>query len=116
MKLYPEDMWTNVGTYSHYKIFWIRSDSGIGVVCIPLAEEWIEKVYDFNRISDCFMMIKFVIDNNIIILLSCYTSEVGLYNTIKDTFYELLHNTVSKVSAAETLVRCGNFDGYGEKN
>ena len=37
------------------------------------------------------------------------SSIVGQENTVKDAFCDLLHSTVSKVSAAETLVICGDF-------
>ena len=33
-------------------------------------------------------------------------------NTIKDAFHDLLNSTVNKVSATETLVICGNFNGH----
>lgn len=56
-------------------------------------------------------MIKLAIDNNITIL-SCYTPQVKLDNTFRDTFYDILDNTVNKVSAAETLVKCGDFNGH----
>ena len=70
-----------------------------------------EKVYDISRISDRLMMIKLAIENNIITVLSCYARQVGLDNTIKDAFYDLLNGIVKKVSAAGTLVRCGDFTG-----
>ena len=58
------------------------------------------------------MMIKFAIDNNIITVLSCYAPQVGLDNTIKDAFYDLLNTAVNKVSTAETLVICGDINGH----
>ena len=56
------------------------------------------------------MMIKLSIKNNIAVL-SCYVPQVGLEKT-KDTFYDLLNSTVNKVSAAETLVICGDFNSH----
>ena len=101
-----------VGKDSRYKVFWIGNEIGNGGVGILLAEEWVEKVYDICRISNRLMMIKLAIDNNIITVLSCYAPQVGLGNTIKDAFYDLLNSTVNKVSAAETLVICGDFNGH----
>ena len=45
-----------------------------------------EKAYDICRISDCLMMTKLAIESIIIKVLSCYASQVGLDNTIEDTF------------------------------
>ena len=101
-----------VGKDSRYKVFWIGNEIVNGGVGILLAEEWVEKVYDICRMSDRLMMIKLAIDNNIITVLSCYAPQVGLDNTIKDAFYDLLNSTVNKVSAAETLVICGEFNGH----
>ena len=44
-------------------------------------------------------------------VLSCYAPQVGLDNTIKDAFYDLLCSAVNKVSG-ETLVICGDFNGH----
>ena len=71
-----------------------------------------EKVYDICRISHRLMMIKLAIENKIITVLSCYTPQVGLDNTIKDAFYDLLNSTVDEVSAAETVVVCGKFNSH----
>ena len=101
-----------VGKDFCYKVFWIGIENGNGGVGILLAEEWVEKVYDICRISDHLMMIKLAIENNIITVLSCYAPHVGLGNTIKDAFHDLLNSTVNKVSATETLVICGNFNGH----
>ena len=64
------------------------------------------------RISDRLMTIKLAIENNIITILSCYAPQLGLGNTIKDAFYDLLYSTVNKVGAAETLVICGDFNSH----
>ena len=101
-----------VGKDSRYKVFWIGNKIGNGGVGILLAEEWVENVYDICMISDRLMMIKLAIDNDITTVLSCYAPQVALDNTIKDAFYDLLNSTVNKVSAAETLVICGDFNGH----
>ena len=72
----------------------IGSENGNGGVGILLAKEWMEKVYDICRISDCLIMIKLAIENNITVLL-CYAPQVGLDNTIKDAFYDLFYCTVA---------------------
>ena len=71
-----------------YKIFWVGNEKGRGGVGIFLFEEWIEKVFDINKVSDRIVMIKVAICNKITTLLSCYASQVGLDNIIKDTFYD----------------------------
>ena len=100
-----------VGKDSCYKVLWIGSENGNGGFGILLAEGWMEKVYEFCRISDYLMMIKLAIENNIITVLSRYAHQVGLDNRIKDAFYNLLNNLVNKLNATETLVICDDFNG-----
>ena len=78
------------GKDSHYKMFWVGNEKGTGGVGILLLEEWIEKVFDINMVLDHIMMIKLAIDNKIITVFSCYAPQVGLDDTIKDSFYDNL--------------------------
>ena len=59
------------GKDSRYKIFWVGNEKGGGGVGILLLEEWIEKVFDINRVSDRIVMIKLATDK-IIMVLSSY--------------------------------------------
>ena len=77
------------GKGSRYKIFWVGNEKVTGGVGIPFSEEWIEKIFDINWVSDRIMMIKLATDNKITVL-SCYAPQVGLDNIIKDTFYDKL--------------------------
>ena len=43
---------------------------------------------------------------------TCYAAQVGLYNIIKDTFYDQLQDTVRKVGADETFVICDDLNRY----
>ena len=52
------------------------NENGTDGVGTLLFEEWIEKVFEINRVSD-YMMIKLAIDNKIIVVLSCYAPQVG---------------------------------------
>ena len=94
------------GKDSSYKMFWVGNENVTGGVGIPLSEEYIEKAFDINKVSNRIMMIKLTIDNMIIMVLSCYAPQLGLDNVVKDTFYDQLQDTVSKVGADETLVIC----------
>ena len=102
------------GKNSRYKIFWVGNEKGRGGVGILLSEEWIEKVFEINRVSDRIVMIKLATDNKIITVL-CYTPQAVLDDIIKDTFYDQLQDTVRKVGADETLVIRGYLKGYNGK-
>lgn len=100
------------GKDTRYKVFWVGNNGGTAGVGILLSEEWVEKVYEVNRISDRLMLIKLAMDKVVLTVLSCYAPQVGLDDTVKDAFYDQLQNTVAKVSASETLIICGDFNGH----
>ena len=109
LKQCPEEAWASVvfrksddvvHLHIFYKILWVGNEIGTGGVGILLSEEWIENIFDINRVSD---RIKLGIDNKIIMVL-CHASQVGLDNIIKDIFHDQLQDRVRKVGAAETLV------------
>ena len=91
------------------EVFWIGNEKNRGGVGI-LSEEWLEKVFNINRVLDC-IMIKLAIDNKIIMVL-CYAPQVGLDNIIKDIFYDQLQYIVRKVGTDETLVICGDLNSH----
>ena len=67
------------GKDSHYKISWVGNEKGTGGVGILLLEEWVEKVFDINRVSDRIVMIELAIDQNSITML-CTPSRLGQHN------------------------------------
>ena len=49
------------GKDSKYKFFWVRNNSGTDGVGVRLAEKWIEKVINVDRISDRILVIKLLV-------------------------------------------------------
>ena len=100
------------GKDSRYKFFWVGNDRGTGSVGVLLAEKWVEKVYDVSHISDRLIVIKLVINEMIVSVLSVYAPQVGLDEASKDAFYDQLQTTVAKLNASETLLVCGDINGH----
>ena len=48
------------GKDSRYKLFWSGNDRGTAGVGFLLAEKWIEKVFDVQRISDRIILMKLI--------------------------------------------------------
>ena len=58
------------GKDTRYKFFWVGNDqvtSGVGVL---LAEKWVDKVYDIKRVSDRIMLIKLLLGEAVLTVLS----------------------------------------------
>ena len=66
------------GKDSRYKCFWICNKLGTGGVGVLLAEKWIDKLFDVKRVSDHLMMIKMIVGEVVVAVLSVYVPQSGL--------------------------------------
>ena len=53
-------------------MLWIGSEPGKGGVGVLLAEKWIDNVLDVKRVSDHLMMIKMIVGEVFVTVLSVY--------------------------------------------
>ena len=104
------------GKATKYKLFWIGSDSGFGGVGILLAEKWIDKVIDVNRVNDRIILIKLMVQESILSVISVYAPQCGLDDVQKDRFYDSLINIAGKLGEKEIVVIAGDFNGHVGKS
>ena len=57
-------------------------------------------------------MIKLLIGNTVLNVLSVFAPQSGLDDSIKDAFYDSLQLTVSGFTADETVLLCGDWNGH----
>ena len=100
------------GQDDRYKFFWVGNNAGTGGVGILLAEKWIKKVFDVNRVSDRILLFKLLVAETIITVLSVYARQSGLDQSTKDAFYDDLQSVMSKVKDQEFLIPCGDWNGH----
>ena len=100
------------GKDDRYKFFWVGNNAGTGGVGILLAEKWVEKVFDVNRVSDRILLFKLLVGETIITVVSVYAPQSGLDQSTKDAFYDDLQCVMSKVKDQEFLITCGNWNGH----
>ena len=99
------------GQDDRYKFFWVGNNAGTGGVGILLAEKWVEKVFDVNRVSDRILLFKLLVAETIITVLSVYARQSRLDQS-KDAFYDDLQSVMSKVKNQEFLIPCGDWNGH----
>lgn len=100
------------GKDSKYKFFWSGNKQGTAGIGILLAEKWIEKVFDVQRISDRIIMLKLIVGSTVLTVLSVYAPQVGLSEPEKDAFYDKLREVVAKIPEKEFLLPCGDWNGH----
>ena len=78
------------GASARHKFFWVGNNQGTSGVGVLLAEKWVDKVYDIKRVSDRIMLIKLLVGEAVLTVLSVYAPQTGLEEFTKDAFYDSL--------------------------
>ena len=100
------------GKAERYKFFWKGNEFGTGGVGIFLAEKWVDKVIDVNRVSDRIILIKILANDRILTVVSVYAPQCGLDDSVKDNFYDSLIGTTAKLADKEVVVITGDLNGH----
>ena len=78
------------GKDTRYKLYWSGNDKGTAGVGVFVAEEWIEKVFKVQRVSDRIILVKLIVGQRVVTLLSVYAPQSGLSDVDKDLFFDQL--------------------------
>ena len=100
------------GKDSRYKFFWVGNNQGTSGVGVLLAEKWVDKVYDIKRVSDRIMLIKLLVGEAVLTVLSVYAPQTGLEESTKDAFYDSLQTVISELPDKEIVIPCGDWNGH----
>ena len=60
------------GKDTRYKLYWSGNDKGTAGVGVFVAEEWIEKVFEVQRVSDRIILMKLIAGQHVVTFLSVY--------------------------------------------
>ena len=74
------------GKDDRYKFFWVGNNAGTIGVGVLLAEKWVEKVFDVNRVSDRILLFKLLVGETIITVLSVYAHSPDLIRVLRMLF------------------------------
>ena len=83
-------------------------DKGTAGVGVFVAEEWIEKVFEVQRVSDRIILVKLIVGQRVVTFLSVYAPQCGLSDEVKDLFFDQLHAVTTRIPASEFLIPCGD--------
>ena len=64
------------GKDTRYKLYWSGNDKGTAGVGVFVAEEWIEKVFEVQRVSDRIILVKLIVGQRVVTFLSVYPHRV----------------------------------------
>ena len=100
------------GKDTRYKLHWSGNDKGTTGVGVFVAEEWIEKVFEVQRVSDRILLVKLIVGQCVVTLLSVYTPQSGLSDVDKDLFFDQLRAVTARIPRSELLIPCGDWKGH----
>ena len=64
------------GKDTRYKLYWFGNDKGTACVGVLVVEEWIENVFEEQRVSDRIILVKLVVDQCVVTCLSVYAPQI----------------------------------------
>ena len=100
------------GKDTRYKLYWSGNDKGTAGVGVFVAEEWIEKVFEVQRVSDRILSVKLIVGQRVVTLLSVYAPQSGLSDVDKDLFFDQLRAVTARIPRFELLILCGDWNGH----
>ena len=110
---YRGGSWRTIkGKDTRYKLYWSGNDKGTAGVGVFAAEEWIEKVFEVQRVSDRIILVKLIVGQRVFTFLSVYAPQSGLSDEVKDLFFDQLRAVTARIPASEFLIPCGDWNGH----
>ena len=100
---------------TRYKLYWSGNDKGTAGVGVFVAEEWIEKVFVVQRVSDRIILVKLIIGQRVVTFLSVYAPQSGLSDEIKDLFIDQLRAVTARIPGSEFLIPCGDWNSHVDR-
>ena len=76
------------GKDTRYKLYWSGNDKGTAGVGVFVVEEWREKVFEVQRVSDRIFLVKLIVGQLVVTVLSVYTPQSSLSDEVKDLFFD----------------------------
>ena len=100
------------GHLSRYKLYWSGNDKSTAGVGVFVADEWTEKVFEVQRVSDRIILVKLIVDQCVVTFLSVYAPQSDQSDEVKDLFFDQPHVMTARIPASEFLIPCGDWNGH----
>ena len=66
------------GKDTRYKVYWSGNDKGTAGLGVFVAEEWIGKIFEVQRVSDRIILVKLIIGQHVDTILCVNAPQSGL--------------------------------------
>ena len=65
-----------------------------------------------QRVSDRIILVKLIVGQRVVTLLSVYAPQSGLSDVDKDLFFDQLRAVTARIPRSEFLIPCGDWNGH----
>jgi exonuclease III len=97
---------------SGFKLWYTRTTSGRNGVGILIDKSLKDGVVDVRRQGDRIILVRLIIGDLVLNVISAYAPQVGLSESSKSQFWKDLDSMVSTVSISEKLFIGGDLNGH----
>ena len=77
-----------------------------------VAQEWIENVFEVQRVSNRIILVKLIVGQRVVTFLSVSAKQSGLSDEVKDLFFDQLRAVTARIPASEFMIPCGDWNGH----
>ena len=99
------------GKDTRYKFYWSGNDKGTDGVRVFVAKEWIEKVFEVQRVSDRIILVKLIVGQHVVTILCEYPTEWSS-DEVKDLYFDQLGAVTARIPGSKFLILCGDWNGH----
>jgi hypothetical protein len=107
-----ENARTLEGGDKKYKFFWKGCKQGTSGVGILIAEKWIDKVVQINRVSERVILLRIAVGDTVVNIVSAYAPQVGRPYQEKEEFWFSMVKLLSGVSEDESIFVGADLNGH----
>ena len=100
------------GKDSRMRLYWCGNEKSQGGVGIMLAEKWVEKVFEVQRVSDSILVLKLIFGKRIFTFVALYAPQAKRPTADKNRFYDQLESTVMGIPTSEEVFFLGDWNGH----
>ena len=97
---------------SRFKIFWQGHKNGNAGVGVIVANKWVDKVVEVNRVNEHMMAVKLIVGKRLMNIISAYAPQIGRSEEEKDVFWDKMMDLTTAIPEDEAVILGGDLNGH----
>ena len=93
-------------------MWYVGLDGRSNWVGIPVSNDILKKFFEVRRSNDRIMLVRIVVGEEVISIVSAYSPQVGLDKQVKREFWDNLGNQMRTIPKDEKVFLGGDFNGH----